>query len=217
MGPPQHVSDLHRFMVTHALSPTIDRNFDFVVAPVAYAYPKSARHFGQVVIDTSHDDEKHGPGASKTGLGKSDVPRHLHHCRMPRHQAAYKERISHTIILYRNTPRPAYGRTPSYPKRSSTIGRAKHRRGSSGAFAASFCAPSPNASMPAILDQDKGISVFESETRPYYLAKNSGQIRPTGLTVRERGPKMAYNQGDPCGTFYGRTVPRTHHEPPRVH
>ncbi|MHB1527824.1 MAG: glutathione S-transferase family protein [Acidiferrobacteraceae bacterium] len=91
------------------------------------------------------------------------------------------------IIFYRNTASPNIQKISlmfaetQLPHEVQSVDREPD-----GTLVSSFRAINPNATLPAILDQDNGISVFESGAILYYLAEKSGQFLPTGL-----GPRTA--------------------------
>ncbi|MHB1514907.1 MAG: glutathione S-transferase family protein [Acidiferrobacteraceae bacterium] len=111
------------------------------------------------------------------------------------------------ITFYRNTA------SPNVQKISLMLAetRIPHEiqsvdRGPDGAFVPSFLAISPNATVPAILDRDSGMSVFESGAILYYLAEKSGQFLPTGLGPRTEVMKWLMfevaNVGPVMGELY---------------
>lgn len=55
---------------------------------------------------------------------------------------------------------------------------------SNGEFAADFIAINPNATVPAIVDTDTGITLFESGAILYYLAEKTKKLLPTNLKDR---------------------------------
>lgn len=55
---------------------------------------------------------------------------------------------------------------------------------SNGEFAADFVAINPNATVPAIVDTDTGITLFESGAILYYLAEKTRKLLPTNLKDR---------------------------------
>ena len=55
---------------------------------------------------------------------------------------------------------------------------------SNGKFAADFIAINPNATVPAIVDTDTGITLFESGAILYYLAEKTKKLLPTNLKAR---------------------------------
>lgn len=55
---------------------------------------------------------------------------------------------------------------------------------SNGEFAADFIAINPNATVPAIVDTDTGITLFESGAILYYLAEKTKKLLPTNLKAR---------------------------------
>ena len=55
---------------------------------------------------------------------------------------------------------------------------------SNGEFAADFIAINPNATVPALVDTDAGISLFESGAILYYLAEKTKKLLPANLKAR---------------------------------
>ena len=55
---------------------------------------------------------------------------------------------------------------------------------SNGEFAADFIAINPNATVPALVDTDTGITLFESGAILYYLAEKTQKLLPTNLKAR---------------------------------
>lgn len=55
---------------------------------------------------------------------------------------------------------------------------------SNGEFAADFVTINPNATVPAIVDTDTGITLFESGAILYYLAEKTRKLLPTNLKDR---------------------------------
>ena len=55
---------------------------------------------------------------------------------------------------------------------------------SDGKFAADFVAINPNATVPAIVDTDTGVTLFESGAILYYLAEKTKKLLPANLKAR---------------------------------
>lgn len=60
---------------------------------------------------------------------------------------------------------------------------------SNGEFPADFVAINPNATVPAIVDTDTGITLFESGAILYYLAEKTRKLLPTNLKDRAEAVK----------------------------
>ena len=75
--------------------------------------------------------------------------------------------------------------------------------GAGDQFKAEFLRISPNNRMPAIVDQDTGISVFEGGAILIYLAEKSGQFLPTGTTDRFEVLQWLFWQAGGLGPMAG--------------
>ncbi|MHB8453571.1 MAG: glutathione S-transferase family protein [Acidiferrobacterales bacterium] len=79
-------------------------------------------------------------------------------------------------------------------------------KGDDGKFADEFLAINPNATVPAIVDEDTGSVVFESAAILYYLAEKTKQLLPPDLDGRGEVMKWlmfeAANIGPVMGELY---------------
>ena len=122
-------------------------------------------------------------------------------------QAAHNGGISHMIIFYRNTASPNIQKIALMlaETRLPYVAQSVDRE-PDGAFVNSFRAINPNATVPAILDQDNGVSVFESGAILYYLAEKSGQLLPKEIKARTEVMKWLMfevaNVGPVMGELY---------------
>ena len=75
-----------------------------------------------------------------------------------------------------------------------------------GKFADDFVAINPNATVPAIVDQDTGATIFESGAILYYLAEKTKKLLPTELNSRAEVVKWLMfevaNMGPAMGELY---------------
>ncbi len=99
--------------------------------------------------------------------------------------------------------------------------RIRHvEKGGDGKHADDFLAINPNATVPAIVDEDTGSAVFESAAILYYLAEKTKQLLPHDLSGRGEVAKWllfeAANIGPSMGELYyymlyaGDDVPEIH-------
>jgi len=50
VGSVEHFTAVNRFLTEHAIRPIVDRVYDFDEAPEAFAYLRTASHFGKIVL-----------------------------------------------------------------------------------------------------------------------------------------------------------------------
>ncbi len=73
---------------------------------------------------------------------------------------------------------------------------------SNGEFAADFIAINPNATVPALVDTDTGITLFESGAILYYLAEKTQKLLPTNLKARAEVVKwLMFEVANMCPTM----------------
>ncbi|MGL5084046.1 MAG: glutathione S-transferase N-terminal domain-containing protein [Microcoleaceae cyanobacterium] len=70
-------------------------------------------------------------------------------------------------------------------------------------FSPEFIAINPNSKIPAIIDQDTGITVFESGAILIYLAEKTGQFLPTDITGRIQVLEWLMFQMGSVGPMFG--------------
>lgn len=71
-----------------------------------------------------------------------------------------------------------------------------------GKFDTEFFTINPNGTVPAILDTDTGISIFESGAILYYLAEKSGKLLPSNLQNRAEVVKwLMFEVANMCPTM----------------
>lgn len=91
---------------------------------------------------------------------------------------------------------------------------------SDGDLAGDFLAISPNGTVPAIVDEDNGVVLFESGAILHYLAEKSGSLLPPG--IKERSEVMKWlmfevsNMGPTMGEIFHYLV-KASDEIPDVH
>ena len=82
----------------------------------------------------------------------------------------------------------------------------KFERQSDGKLPDDFMKINPNGTVPAILDEDNGLVLFESGAILYYLAEKSGKFLPADLKSRGEAVKWlifeASNMGPTMGELY---------------
>ena len=74
-------------------------------------------------------------------------------------------------------------------------------------FTPEFVAINPNSKIPAIIDQDTGITVFESGAILIYLAEKTGQLLPTDVAGRTRVIAWVMFQMANVGPMFGQLGP----------
>ena len=75
--------------------------------------------------------------------------------------------------------------------------------GNGDQFSADFLKIAPNNRMPAIVDQDTGISVFEGGAILIYLAEKAGQLLPTETAPRFEVLQWLFWQAGGLGPMAG--------------
>ncbi len=70
-------------------------------------------------------------------------------------------------------------------------------------FAPEFIAMNPNSKIPAILDQETGMTVFESGAILIYLAEKTGQLMPTDVAGRTQVIEWLMFQMASVGPMFG--------------
>lgn len=82
----------------------------------------------------------------------------------------------------------------------------KFERQADGNLPEDFLAINPNGTVPAILDEDNGLVLFESAAILHYLAAKSGKLLPADLKTRGEAVKWlvfeAANMGPTMGELY---------------
>jgi len=111
------------------------------------------------------------------------------------------------IILYMNSASPNARKISIMLAETNLPYTAKSvDRQPDGSFVPSFLAINPNATVPAIVDEDSGISVFESGAILYYLAEKARILLPTELKRRTEVVKWLMfevaNMGPVMGELY---------------